>query len=356
MMKKKNEPQVDPYLQSIIEKIIDKKFDWCDADEFLKYHKTEEWDMFFNKVFAEIISPGTIKKRIKCYIPGSEFPSISLTGDACALDCEHCDKKYLHHMLPATTPDKLEEILKQMKQNGKIGTLLSGGCDVNGKIIYKPFADVIKHFKDSPPGKNFYLNSHVGLVSDSEAQLIHDIGIDCVSFDVNLDPEVISNVFHLDHTIEDYKNSFQALLDNKVRVIPHILIGANFGRIKEEITALQYVAQFSPEILVFIVMIPPRNAGKMDSRFSLVPPEDIAKLILIAHYFMPSTEISLGCMRPYWSQAFTTEKWAVQAGLSRLVKPTLKIRHWLKEQFYQLDFYSACCLIPSEFEHFAKKE
>ncbi|MHA1794643.1 MAG: hypothetical protein DRO88_04900 [Promethearchaeia archaeon] len=343
-------------LDQFLEKMLKKTFTWQDAYKFLQFQSDDSWDPFFENVYEKFSLPKRKEKNIKVYVPGREFPSISLTGKACALNCEHCDRKYLSSMIPAATSSQLKTVLANLSKSGKVGTLLSGGCDAEGKVNYSNFVQVIQDFKQTPEGKKFYLNSHVGLVSTSEAQELAKIGIDAVSFDLNLDSEVITNIFHLKHSPEDYQNSFEALLNNGINVIPHILIGANFGRIKGELTALKYLNRFQPEIIVFIVMIPPRRQGVMDSRFSLVSPQEVAKIILISHYFFPHAEISLGCMRPYWNDAFHTEKWAIQAGVSRMVKPTMKTRQWLENESFKIEKLTACCVIPYEMENVAKKD
>lgn len=349
------------FLNQILKKLLKRTFDWDDAKNLLQFHSDDNWDAFFNAVFREITLPKKYKKShkdsqfLKVYIPGTDFPSISLTGNACALNCEHCDRKYLTSMIPASTPSQLIEVLNNLNNGGKVGTLLSGGCNSEGKVDYSKFIQVIRDFKRSEAGKNFFLNSHVGLLTDSEVEKLAEIGIDAVSFDLNLDSEVIHDIFHLQHQPDDYQQTYETLLEYGIQVIPHILIGANFGKIKEELKALQYLRTFEPKVIVFIVMIPPRIQGVIDPRFSLVAPEDVAKLIVISSYFFPDTELSLGCMRPYWNDAFHTEKWAVQAGVLRLVKPTMKTRQWLENESIHIQKLSACCVIPPEFEKLAKK-
>ena len=39
----------------------------------------------------------------------NSFPAFSVTAGACALDCDHCQAKILEPMIPATTPQMLEQ-------------------------------------------------------------------------------------------------------------------------------------------------------------------------------------------------------------------------------------------------------
>ena len=353
-----------PFLQSTLNKILTKQFTFVDADSLLQFSNADDsqWEIFFENIALNFTSHNHPDRQLKFYAPGKAFPSISISGSQCALDCEHCDKKYLHHMLGAETPEKLKTVLAQLLNRGVIGTLLSGGCDADGKVHLLDFEETIIDFKKSVVGKKFFLNSHVGLVTDEEARKIQAMGIDTVSYDLNLDPKVITEIFHLPHTPQQYKESFRALLKAKVRTIPHILIGENFGKIGKEVEALRFLhnlsAEFSegytPELIVFIVMIPPRTKGSVDPRFSLISPAEVAKTILIAQTLFPHSDLSLGCMRPYGSYSFTMEKWAILAGTHSVVKPTAKTRHWAEEEGYTQRFFAACCLIPPEFEPIAE--
>ncbi len=356
--------KIPPYLQSILDKILTKRFTFADADSFMQFGDADDshWEIFFENIAINFTSHNHPDRQLKFYAPGKAFPSISLSGNNCALDCEHCDKKYLNHMIAAETPDDLKETFSQLINRGAVGTLISGGCDAEGKVPLLNFEQTILDFKNGAEGKKFFLNSHVGLVSDEEAMRIKAMGIDTVSFDLNLDPKVIAELFHLPHTPQQYKDSFRALLKAKVRVIPHILIGANFGKIEEELDALRFLHEIStefpggytPELIVFIVMIPPRTKGVMDSRFSLISPSEVAKLILIAQTLFPNSDLSLGCMRPHGSYSFAMEKWSIQAGAYRVVKPSSKTRRWAESQGYPQRFFAACCLIPSEFDPIAE--
>ena len=59
-----------------------------------------------------------MEKVMRLYYVWPKFPSISITGSACALNCKHCDKVYLKHMTAATTPDKLLKLCKTLKIKG----------------------------------------------------------------------------------------------------------------------------------------------------------------------------------------------------------------------------------------------
>jgi hypothetical protein len=47
----------------------------------------------------------------------THFPTVSVTGTACALNCKHCGGKVLQTMHPATTPTTLFALTEKLKQH-----------------------------------------------------------------------------------------------------------------------------------------------------------------------------------------------------------------------------------------------
>ena len=62
----------------------------------------------------------------------NSFPAFSITAAACALNCDHCQKKILEPMIPATRPEVLDRKVRHLVATENLnGFLLSGGlCDV----------------------------------------------------------------------------------------------------------------------------------------------------------------------------------------------------------------------------------
>ncbi|GAB4323138.1 MAG: radical SAM protein [Promethearchaeota archaeon] len=283
--------------------------------------------------------------QVSLYYPGNDFPSISVTGGECSLDCSHCGKKYLHGMIPAPTPDALYETCLELERKGARGCLVSGGCDEKGAVPLEPFLDCIARVKRET---NLVLNLHTGLLSEAVADGLAQAGVDVVSFDVNVDPEVIRDVYHLDATPEDYARALKYLVDRGVTVVPHVCLGLNRGRLVSEFDALKFLSEFPFEVLVFIVLIPPRDPPAANL-FSEPSPEDLARLVAVARLRYPPVDVALGCMRPKNPRArLQFEKGAVEAGASRLVMPSPKTRAWLVKKGYDLRVKKGCCAVHGE--------
>ncbi len=357
MNPKKNASPAPPALPEVIlEKMRAGQLTLEDAEELVNFSGAYEYGAFFNRVAKLFEEQSDKTPKIKIYVPGASFQAISVTGTACELSCAHCDKKYLKNMIQAPSASSFTESLEKLAHNKAVGALISGGSTLDGKVPLLKYAREIKQFKAT---HEFYLNSHVGLVSYEEALQLKDIGIDVVSYDLVLDPVVIKDVFHMPHSPEDYINTYQNLKKAGLRVVPHILIGARFGYFAEEFEALKILMGDPPELLVFIVMIPPKNTAadtetEKVHTFNLISAALAAKFILASKYLLPQTEFSLGCMRPRGKISIDLEKWAIQGGISRIEIPTRKTIKWLEESGYDIEYYGACCSVSEELESRAR--
>ena len=65
----------------------------------------------------------------------NSFPAFSITAGACGLNCDHCQKKILEPMIPATDPGMLDSRVRQLiEAEGLNGFLLSGGSNRKNEI------------------------------------------------------------------------------------------------------------------------------------------------------------------------------------------------------------------------------
>ena len=68
------------------------------------------------------------------FVRPSRTLSVSLTGSHCALDCAHCGGHYLNGMVPIEDADA----------TGMTSCLISGGCDVQGKVPVDKHLSLVK--------------------------------------------------------------------------------------------------------------------------------------------------------------------------------------------------------------------
>ncbi len=228
--------------------------------------------------------------------------AISLTGSACALDCAHCGRRYLHGMSP----------IEQADVEGATSCLISGGCDARGRVPVLPHLEAVRALR---PGRR--LNWHVGLISEEEMRAIAPL-VDVISFDFVGDDETIREVYHLDCTVADYARTY-AMLRRHVPVVPHITIGLRGGQLSGERRAIALLKELGAETIVFLVLIPTR--GTAFAERTPPPPDQVGELFAEARQELPDAPIYLGCMRPGGAYRDEVDRLAIRAGLNRIVNP-----------------------------------
>ncbi len=337
--------------KELLHKIQSKTASWSDFSSFLTLEEPELEPFFLH---AQEITRQNFNNILKIYNPTNRFPAISITGNKCALKCEHCNEKYLKGMKSLITNSDLESFLMKHSRNEGIGALISGGCELDGSVPLINYLDTIKEVKNKT---NLIINTHTGLLNKETAQKLADAKVDIISFDINLDEEIIENIYHLDKSVNDYKQAIELLKEHKLNIVPHICIGLYYGKIHKELESIRFIKEsdINPSLIVIIALIPPKNSKVEFERPKAI---DIAKIIALIRFVFPYTEISLGCMRPRGNIKIMLEKYAIKSGITRIELPSKDTLKWLKRSNPDVtfQFFSACCAIPSNFENFAKSK
>jgi uncharacterized radical SAM superfamily protein len=337
--------------QSLLNRIKSGSASWLDFSTLL-YLESKEFDKIFK--IAQEITCKNFGNVLKIYTPTKRFPAISITGSECALNCEHCNKKYLKGMEQIQKTKDLEQFLIELSKRNGVGALISGGSELDGSVPLFGFLDTIKKVKKET---NLIINVHTGLLNEETAKKLAEANVDIISFDINMDEEVVRNIYHLDTELSDYKSAIDLLKKYGLNIVPHICIGLHYGKLNKELESIKFIkeAKINPSLIVIIVLIPPKDSK---IRFDQPKSEDIARIITILRLVFPKTEISLGCMRPRGKIKIEIEKAAIKAGISRIEIPSKDTLKWLKNNNskIQYKFYSACCAIPDKFEKLAESK
>ena len=324
---------------------------WSDYSDFI--------NLEYNEIIPFLDLAQEITKKnfgdvLKIYNPTKRFPAISITGSECALVCEHCNKKYLKGMKQLVDNINLEQFLRDLYKKGGVGALISGGSRLDGSIPILDFLDTIKKVKNET---NLIINTHTGLLNQKTAQKLADANVDIVSFDVNMDEDVVRNIYHLNIELSEYKRAIDLLKKYDLNIVPHICVGLYYGKINKELESIKFIKEtlVNPSLIVVIALIPPK---KSKLKFDTPKPEDIAKVISLLRFIFPKSEISLGCMRPRGRKKIEVEKCALRAGITRIEIPSRETLKWLKSQDkeIQFKFFSACCAIPKVYEKLAESK
>jgi uncharacterized radical SAM superfamily protein len=268
----------------------------------------------------------------------NQFPTISVTGKNCALNCKHCGSKILETMHPAKTPAALFELCSKLKHNGASGCLISGGCMPNGSVPLKQFIPIIKKIKHET---GLTVIVHTGIIDSANAEALKNAKVDAALIDIIGSNETIKKIYNLNVTVEDYENSLKALHNAHLNFVPHVIVGLHNGKLRGEFHALKMIAHYKPSALVIIAFMPIRGTAMAEVK----PPQstDIAKVTAAARLMFPETPIALGCMRPKGKHRAETDVLCLKAGVNAIAFPSEEAIKHAENQGYELSFSPYCC-------------
>jgi len=266
------------------------------------------------------------------------FPTISITGSACSLKCKHCYGKVLKTMYPATTPEELVNLCRKLKREGALGCLISGGCLPDGSLPFDKFVEAIAYVKRE---LGLTIAVHTGLIKFETAKKLREAGVDSALLDIIGSDETIKEIYRLNASVKDFDASLEALHKAGLTIVPHVLVGLHYGKLRGEVNALEMISKYSPSALIIIAFMPIR--GTPMEGVAPPSPVDIAKIIVIARFMFPKTPLALGCMRPKGKHRIKTDILALKAGVNAIAFPTEEAILTANRLGYELKFSSLCC-------------
>jgi len=277
-----------------------------------------------------------------CY-PHPRFPTLSITGDACALRCKHCGRRYLRQMIACPTPDILYSTCLELAANGARGMLLSGGYNAEGYVPFEPFLDAIERVKRET---GLFISAHTGLVPEWLALELGRAGVDLTDFDLIGDDKTIGLVLGIDRTVEDYRLAMRALKRSLPHVVPHICIGLHVGELRGESRALDVAAEIEPQAVVLLVLTP--TPGTEFEGLTTPSPDAVERVAAEARLRFPDAQLALGCMRPRGPQRVEIEFAALKAGVDRMEIPSEETIEAARKFGLHVRRLDACCAVPAE--------
>ena len=310
---------------------------------------------YFDEAFA--ISRARFANKIAFYAPGMvhfetefytatdpwRFPSISVTGTHCSLNCEHCNGQLLETMIAATSPEALWEACVKVKERGGHGCLISGGSTSRGNTPMDQFIPTIKRVKDE---LGLDIVVHTGVVYPDTIEGLSTAGIDGAMLDIIGSDDTIREIYHLDLKAEAFDRSMELLEAYDVPMMPHIVVGLHHGRLHGEDNAIRMISKYKPESVI-IVAFKPLDHTPMSGT---VPssPTDIARVILATRLVIREYPVVLGCARPHGEHRRTTDRLAIQAGVNGIAYPTEEAYHFAKELGLDVVMSDECCSLMSK--------
>ena len=165
-----------------------------ELESLLKASREISWRNFGRKI--RFYAPSFIHYQNDYFkSSATAFPSISITGNSCALKCKHCGGRVLSTMIPATTPGELFDVCEKLSKSDCAGCLISGGCSSNGSIPFGRFLNTIGCIKRELGLK---IIVHTGIISDEMAKGLKDAGVDAALIDIIGSEDTIKEMYILD--------------------------------------------------------------------------------------------------------------------------------------------------------------
>ena len=284
--------------------------------------------------------PGTVSYRDNTLpLQKDRFAAISVTGSHCDLRCAHCKGKLLESMIPAEDPETFLQVADQLRLNGDLGILVSGGADQDGEVPLEKFVPSIRELKEK--AIEFKVIVHTGLIRRKTAEELKDAGVDQLLIDIIGDDDTIREVYHLNKRVEDYEHTLWMLKEIGHRLAPHIIIGHHFGELRGEWRALEMVTRVGVESIVLVIFKNLHPGG--GNHFKVPRPEETSKISAIARILNPGIPIRLGCIRPAHPWKGAVEKGFIDSGVNTIAHPLQGTIDYAKEIGLDTNFIEMCC-------------
>jgi uncharacterized radical SAM superfamily protein len=271
----------------------------------------------------------------------NSFPAFSITAAACGLNCDHCQKKILEPMIPATRPEILDQKVRHLVAHENLnGFLLSGGSNKKNEINYGRYLPVVEKLKQDFPGLKIAI--HSALLDERRAKEMESAGVDTVMMDVIGAQETINEVYNLDRPVDDFEATLAALCSTSMEVTPHIVIGLHYGHILGESNALDIVSRYDVNALVLVVIVP---FYAKPGTFVTPDTLDVGRIFGEARERLDDKQVLLGCARPPGMHKRVTDAYAIMAGLDGIAFPAdgaVSVAHTIGRPFTQAH---SCCSI-----------
>lgn len=251
-----------------------------------------------------------------------------------------------------TKPDEFLTAAMAHMENGAKGFLISGGCDLDGKMLNLPeFLPAIRELHDS----GAIIKLHTGFADEELAAEIAD-SIDIASMEAVGDDETIQEIFHLNCGVKRYKETFRNLKKAGIKYIaPHIAAGLHYGQLKGEFAALEYLKEIGPSTISIIVFSPTRG-----TELENTPPptaETVKSVVKRAREIFPETHIILGALRPRspatgvnHDERVRMEIAALDGGISGIEMPSKEFLQEAKRRGWRIRHVEAYGVLPIDYE------
>ena len=269
----------------------------------------------------------------------NEFVAVSVTGEACALNCEHCKTGVLRGMQDLSrSRESLYEIASRLHDSGAKGILVSGGSDRKGRVpLLKHIPDMIRIRQKL----KMLIRVHPGLPDERTCSALADVDINGAMVDIIGHEKTIREVYHLPYGIEEFEAVLERLEKHAIPCVPHIVMGLHFGRMLGEEQALAMIARHDFRLLVLVILMPLSGTPMAVVKPPSLP--EIAEFFEFARREIVNKPIMLGCARPLGQLKEKIDRAAIDAGFNGIAYPAEGIVRYARSRGLKPEFVNSCC-------------
>ena len=266
------------------------------------------------------------------------YPAVSITGQTCGRQCQHCAGRLLTSMRLATTPRELLDLGRRLAASGQAGLLLSGGGDQDGSLPWRERLPAIAELSDST---NLIITAHVGRIDVELARGLKEAGVRQALIDVVGDAATARDILRLPDGLSGQEETLAACAVADLEVVPHIILGLHGGQLRGEERALEMVAALNPARVVLVVFMPLKRTPLAGA--TPLALEEAARFIAQARLRLPQARHHLGCARPRGRYRHDLDALAVRAGINALAIPSDAAIATAQELGIPVSFQDTCC-------------
>jgi len=234
-------------------------------------------------------------------------------------------------MLHIEEPSGIIRLADGLAASGGTGMLLSGGCDIFGRVPIMKMNDAVRY----AAGKGLKINVHTGFISERDAERLVSAGVTAFSVDVHQDPDIIRNVLHLDVDASAYADTIDNILNAGGRPVAHLTVG--FGTTDLMMSA-DLIKSKGLKDVILLALVPTKGTITEDSLVSEDAIVDSAKMLMDM-----GLSVTLGCMRPRVHRDLEVK--CIQAGVMRIANPSRGTILWAAENRMSIVEKRTCCCI-----------
>jgi hypothetical protein len=220
---------------------------------------------------------------------------------------------------------------------GAEGLLISGGCDLHGRV---PLLDRVEEIA-TVHRSGLLVNLHTGALNDAEARALVRAEADCYSVDLVQDRTTIREVLHLDTRPEVYDDTLSALFSaGAKRVVPHVCIGLRGDDVQGEMASIDLASDYPVSALALLWHVPTKGTPLFN-----VPNASGESFLEVVRYAIRTLRcpVLIGCMRPRGRVKLELE--AVRAGVAGVAILSKEAAMGLSLEGYEVVRSGRCCAL-----------